>query len=136
MSSSPTAAVVSRPAPQIALEPPSPTEPCLIPAGGLGIGGINIRPELEHHEDDLETENRASTEAGHKSPQWPEEFGNDLNITPTVVQDGIHIPASTAFPSIQIAKEVQISLETDCRTVTASISPCHSCQLYFPSHTL
>jgi hypothetical protein len=136
MLSFPTDAVVSKPASQITTELIGPTQPSLAPAGGLGIEGITIRPELDHRENDLETRDCACTDATHKHLQSPEEHNYDLGTTPTVVQDGIL--TLVAYLMMKSTKAVQISPEfrTDSQAVTANISHCQSCQLHFPLHTL
>ena len=98
MSTSPPVSIISTPVAQISVEPSSPTEPHRIPTGGLGIEGVNIHLEVEHHQDDLKTGNRASTNAARKYLESQGEFGNDLESSPTVVQDGIQGPTSVALP--------------------------------------
>jgi hypothetical protein len=90
MSSFPPAAVISRPAVQIAIEPSSPIEPRHNPARGLGIDGIDVHPKPEFLKDDIAIENHhASPGVAHKYQQLPEDFGDDLDTTPTLIQDGI-----------------------------------------------
>jgi hypothetical protein len=93
MSSSPTAALAAISFSQSTSEPSGSIESNHLPAGGLGIDGITLHPEVEPDERDAETENRASFDTSRQYLRPPEKNINDLHFTPALSSG---IPTSVA----------------------------------------
>jgi hypothetical protein len=84
MSSSPAAAFAAISFSQSTSEPSRSIESNHLPAGGLGIDGITLRPEVEPDERDAETEDRASFDTPRQYLRPPEKNSNGLHITPAL----------------------------------------------------